>query len=864
MARMERIIACVFLVIVSLLHVECGRSSNCGEDTLKLCKCELDYTLNHKIVDCSNTGMVSVPKCIPPDTTHLYLDSNNFVSLASGAFAPGLPNLETLSISNNLMKKMMPDSLAGLDSLINLFLYNNSLGSSDSLPNTVFYPVNLSLQVLDIRRNLLSNKETAGNYPKSVGELSNLIELRLDCIRNKSLPREYSELKNLRKLEFSDGGTDVKLLHEAMFDSLTRLKITDIELSNLGITYVWNSTFSKLHTLKKLDISHNPGLGSAVLNLLSSVQKTPIQQLILNNTGLGIAPVSQQRILDALCSLNRTLKRLCLDHNNMHSFDVNVRACFPKMELLSLADNYFPLTQKIIYEVFMLKHLVGYNLSWQEAVTISDFNRHKRRLQFCENGQACPIYLPPNLRWIDASHGGMRFSLVPEMAFLSNVSMESLKMTHDGVQTFRYPIYCAKDRNIHIHITEVNLRNNALRCMNSTIFDHQITSCKGSMQYGYLGGNRLGSVEENDCNEDKTDVLGFLKPLHNLKGIELSNNLLDSNSSISVLGNLHQLQFLDLASNRFVTFSLNLTNLTQLKILDLSFNQIQCLSKSTISQLDILVKSKLPTEHLQLDLSGNMLSCTCECLHFFNWMTTTKVHLLHNKTYQCISEEGLLYPLKNMMEVDARMRGLCHGTKWLTIYVLLEISIFTAISAATLLFRARHSIWYVYLKMKINRNKLRALLKEKQYTFSAFVSCDARDAKYFVKRKLLPTLETEDTQLKFCVAQRNFLVGAPIVQNIFRAIHKSWKSIFIVSKYFLQSRWCEEELLMAHQVRSNFSFLLFSPQFSLNLFSGWAASASATDERNRAAVVVAKHLTFEFFALSTIPSAKRFCHKKSF
>ena len=88
----------------------------------------------------------------------------------------------------------------------------------------------------------------------------------------------------------------------------------------------------------------------------------------------------------------------------------------------------------------------------------------------------------------------------------------------------------------------------------------------------------------------------------------------------------------------------------------------------------------------------------------------------------------------------------------------------------------------------------------KRYLFSAFVSWDRRDAKYFVYRKLLPNLETEETKLKFCVAQRNFLVGGTILDNIMRAIHKSRKVIFIVSQYFLQSKWCKEELVIAHQV----------------------------------------------------------------
>ena len=102
--------------------------------------------------------------------------------------------------------------------------------------------------------------------------------------------------------------------------------------------------------------------------------------------------------------------------------------------------------------------------------------------------------------------------------------------------------------------------------------------------------------------------------------------------------------------------------------------------------------------------------------------------------------------------------------------------------------------------MKLNRHKLRSILDTQNYTYSAFISCDHRDAKYFVYRKLLPNLENPETKLQFCIAQRNFLVGATILDNIMRAINKSRKVIFIVSQYFLASKWCQEELMIAHQV----------------------------------------------------------------
>ena len=112
----------------------------------------------------------------------------------------------------------------------------------------------------------------------------------------------------------------------------------------------------------------------------------------------------------------------------------------------------------------------------------------------------------------------------------------------------------------------------------------------------------------------------------------------------------------------------------------------------------------------------------------------------------------------------------------------------------------RHEICYVNLKIKLNRQKLTALLNQKNYKYTAFVSCDHRDAKYFIIKRFVPHLETPQTNFKFCIAQHDFIVGATIISNIMAAMHNSRKVIFIISQYFLTSKWCKEELVIAHQV----------------------------------------------------------------
>ena len=163
---------------------------------LKKCRCsEIQDTF---VVDCSSTGLKSVPNGLPSRTTHLLLNNNNIRVLTNDSFVQSkkrLPNLITVSIRSNPLTKIEINAFRGLVSLKILDLYNNNLQFKDSYPRSVFVPISQSLEVLDIRRNLLGEISEM-KYPEPVGELKVLKELRIDCLRNMSLPLEYSKLKN--------------------------------------------------------------------------------------------------------------------------------------------------------------------------------------------------------------------------------------------------------------------------------------------------------------------------------------------------------------------------------------------------------------------------------------------------------------------------------------------------------------------------------------------------------------------------------------------------------------------------------------------------------------------------------------------
>ena len=791
-------------------------AKNCSEKAIQLCRCNEDG--DKFVVDCSHAGLKFVPKGIPLRTTHLYLDDNNLRILQNGLFHQGnrgLPHLMMLSIKRCKLEKIGPAAFHWLPNLKNLSLYNNSLEQENSLPNSVFQPLNKSLKMLDIRINLINHNIDLVNYPKSVAELNSLEELQMDCLTNKSLPAEYSSLKHLQTLSFGGGRSNIKMLHQEMFAAILKLNVTKIDLTGLFISMIWEKTFSGLKSLNWLDLSNNPELSLSMKNFAASLNETSVTKLNLNNTGMGNASQKASTLLRYFCNI--TLKELTLDHNYINLMDPVFVECFPDVEILSLGDNYLLITREFVYDTMygLLPNLIGFNLTWQRKANLmanmshrqlnpAFDRRYKGRPSMCLKGMACPIAFSPNLEWVDLSHHGLYLTTFPEAVLVTNTSLKSLGVSQCGISTLKLPIYCPPDWHIEIHLERLDFSNNGLQCINATVFDKNMTNCDWkSFKYFNLRNNQLGNIDTNTCNDNKTNVVGFLRPLTSLKELDLAMNMFAHSERLRDLKYLTNLTDLDLSHNEFKNFTLGLSSFTSLTKLNLSYNNLRCLSQKTMRELATL--QKLHPWFIEIDLSGNLLSCSCECYTFIQWMTTTRVAFTNNNIYQCVFDDGRKETLNSIRSIISQLFSQCYSQRWLEIYIGIEVLVLVLITVFCLAYRMRHEIWYMYLRIKLNRQKLAAVLNQKNYKYTAFVSCDHRDAKYFVIRRFLSNLETPQTKFKFCIAQRDFIVGATIINNIMAAMHNSRKIIFIISQYFLTSKWCKEELVIAHQVNYIFT-----------------------------------------------------------
>ncbi|CAC5419593.1 unnamed protein product [Mytilus coruscus] len=232
----------------------------------------------------------------------------------------------------------------------------------------------------------------------------------------------------------------------------------------------------------------------------------------------------------------------------------------------------------------------------------------------------------------------------------------------------------------------------------------------------------------------------------------------------------NKLEKVDFSSNIFYSLKGPLVNLKHLNCLDLSNNFC-----SNISTVFFSGTPNIKTLMLQNNLLGFILPKDKEG-KIFN-------HLVHLETID-LSE--------NKISVIPR---LLFGS---------QVNIRNVHLASNLIERLHFQIEHMismeaeipdYFMTKFKRKRGSNLL-DLSYDFDAFVSENAEEDQHFVHETFLTNIE-EGAELGVCLHKRDFLVGNEIAANITDAIHRSRKTVCIISHHFLNSYWCMFEFNMA-------------------------------------------------------------------
>ncbi|KAH9366164.1 hypothetical protein HPB48_008005 [Haemaphysalis longicornis] len=225
------------------------------------------------------------------------------------------------------------------------------------------------------------------------------------------------------------------------------------------------------------------------------------------------------------------------------------------------------------------------------------------------------------------------------------------------------------------------------------------------------------------------------------------------------------------------------SRMTELKMLDLGHNEIEVLDNETFGDLSGI-------ENVSLNFNPwDCYSCYLNNLHNF----------LDNHQVQCVGcvckvpEEQYGYHVRSVA-----WRGEeCVAVDYYRVYAV--PGILCVMSAAVLVYGAYKYRWYfiyVSLYLKVGIKGYRRRVNVENYVWDAFVSYHASDSDW-VHNVLLHKLESPPLNFRLCVAERNFIPGIPITENICGAITQSRVCLFVLSPAFCRSRWCMFELRLA-------------------------------------------------------------------
>nr|XP_046254776.1 toll-like receptor 18 [Scatophagus argus]XP_046254777.1 toll-like receptor 18 [Scatophagus argus]XP_046254778.1 toll-like receptor 18 [Scatophagus argus]XP_046254779.1 toll-like receptor 18 [Scatophagus argus]XP_046254780.1 toll-like receptor 18 [Scatophagus argus] len=389
------------------------------------------------------------------------------------------------------------------------------------------------------------------------------------------------------------------------------------------------------------------------------------------------------------------------------------------------------------------------------------------------------------------------FNSVPCDAWVEMEGVEFLDVSNNRLQDeFIFNQRCHyKDTMPNLHT--FNMNNNDLTSLKDL---SSLTREFQQLQVLDFSNNKLGSAEKSrDCVWQKS-ITRLIAHHNQFEGeallclpttvvyLDLSYCNLDQ-LDLTYFRKATNLRELLLSGNK-IKFIPSKWESPSLQLLALDGNSFGLISKASFRDMPQL-------SHLRA--GNNPYHCTCE-LHAFvqDTMSKGKVNLTDWPwNYKCYHPEALL---------NTVISKYFPGEVACDIRLVIIISVATTAAVILILMMICYIFdlpWYTKVTYQIIRAKYRAH-KEKAagelgtFRFHAFISYSHSDADW-VRDQLLPCLENNRNPYRLCIHERDFMPGRWIIDNIIDNIESSHKVIFVLSRHFVNSEWCNYELYFAQQ-----------------------------------------------------------------
>ncbi|XP_041806518.1 toll-like receptor 7 [Chelmon rostratus] len=780
---------------------------------------------NLRLLCLKSNNLSFIPHQLPTSLKELYLYNNNIQSVTDEDFK-NLTNLEILDISgncprcynapfpcspcpNNSPLQISKTAFKMLTKLKTLRLHSNSLTSVPS----EWFASTTELRVLDLSSNFLAREIGVTAFPRFLGKLQEL-DLSFNYELQKypqtlRLSSSFSSLKSLRILRIKGF-----VFQQLKPESIAPLKpLTGLEVLDLGTNFIKMANLSILMELRSFKII------SLSDNKISSPSDGQDAVGFSGGEPLRWSPMSAASEYQ-----NKEVREI-----HYFRYDEYARSCKYKDKELGVITSFvnkecsqFGKTLDVSRNNIFFLHSRFLNLGELRCLNLSG-NAMSQSLNGSEFA-----YLT-NLQYLDFSSN--RLDLLYSTAFQELKSLVILDISNNNH-------YFESEGLTHMLNFTKNLKNLKILMMNhnkiSTSTNTELES--QSLERFEFRDNRLDML----WRDGDTRYVNYFKKLLNLTVLDISQNNLNfippqvfsglpgKLSELYIKNNrlksfawgrlqlLHSLQVLDLSGNSLTTVPRMLSNCTKslrklilhknqilkltpdflkdaynLKYLDLSFNHIQHIDKSSfpddvVNQMDMLLLHK------------NRFLCSCNATWFVDWLNRTTVPIPRLATDVTCASPGAQ---RGHPVVSVDLLACQHSYLSIILYILTTCLILSSLTLSISSHLFLWDFWYIY---HFCRAKLKGYtrLYSQSSIYDAFVIYDKEDpavSEWVMKEMCVHLEDRGDRRLTLCLEERDWIPGCPLIDNLSQSIHKSNRTVFILTSRYIKSGNFKTAFYMAHQ-----------------------------------------------------------------
>ncbi|XP_032803074.2 toll-like receptor 2 [Petromyzon marinus] len=698
--------------------------------------------------DYSQCDLAAVPRALPATVTVLDLSHNRIGAIRLGDFS-STPKLEVLILAFNRIRTIEAGALRDVPLVRYLDLYQNEL---PAVPEEALIDLP-NLQTLNISMNNYTSFALGGAFSRmsqlqslSIGT-SHTSELHASDLQAlSSIPLKHLWLNTGSPLKSYEQGALANLAHlEKLFTNVSiddDLSILSKMLLDLGTTRISEITIINI----LINQVHNQSI-----DLFSGLAYCPLLKNVMlisaNLTNLDIVSLLKNIYLSEVTSVTLT-------NSSYTDFD---NVVFPNL----------PTERKAALETVIIDGIFHMPMTYPLFYI--------------------PFSLFPNFSKFKLSNTGLNKVDCLFMTFPGKIlDFSNNLLVEDGMWLPK----CPQKDNL-INTTHLIISHNRFSDLNTIAQKVVVMPNIKSLDLSY---NSINHIQE--CSAWPST----------LETLILRNNDISKDSKICIS---EYLQVLDLSYTRLETFTQNILNDGKsLRELYLSGNNIKYILPELYSpSLQVLYVDNNGVgiigentfrglENIKtLYLGNNPYYCFCD-LYWFQ--QTFEKQLLKNwpNEYRCS------YPneLSNRTLSDLNL-SIITCDKRIIISMSVGITAFIIILILGLGYYF-DAIWYIRMGTVWISAKRRRMQQGAggPFQYHAFISYSQLDSDW-VENTLVPTLESSNPDLKLCIHERDFMPGEWIVDNIIQCIEHSNKTLFILSRNFVNSEWCHYELYFAqHRV----------------------------------------------------------------